>query len=143
RGYHLETREGKILTNPGAGAVFRCEPDGSEMEVFYNNLRNPQELAFNEYGDLFTVDNNSDQGDKARVSDLLEGGDTGWNMGHQALTTFKDQIEDGEMGQVPHWLSENLWQTRHEDQPEWILPPIDYLTEGPSGLVFNSGTSLP
>src|SRR5690606_30113183 len=65
RGYHLETREGKILTNPGAGAVFRCEPDGSEMEVFYNNLRNPQELAFNEYGDLFTVDNNSDQGDKA------------------------------------------------------------------------------
>ena len=142
RGYHIKTKEGSTLTNPGAGAAFRCDPDGANLEVFYYGLRNPQELAFNEYGDLFTVDNNCDQGDEARVSYLMEGGDTGWHMGHQALTTFSDQILDGELEQSPHWMSEGLWKKRSPQQPEWILPAVDYLTMGPSGMVFNSGTSL-
>ena len=142
RGYHLKTKEGKTLSDPGAGAAFRCNPDGSELEIFYFGLRNPQELAFNEYGDLFTVDNNCDQGDAARVSYLMEGGDTGWHMGHQALTTFSDQIEDGQMEQPPHWMSEGLWKKRYPGQPAWILPAVDHLTMGPSGMVFHSGTSL-
>ena len=142
RGYALKTREGKTLANPGAGAVFRCDPDGANMELFYYGLRNPQELAFNEFGDLFTVDNNCDQGDEARVCYLLEGGDTGWHMGHQALSTFEATIEDGGMEQAPHWLTEHLWEKQRPDQPAWILPPIDHLTNGPSGLVFHSGTGL-
>lgn len=143
RGYNLKTKEGKQLKNTNSGAAFRCDPDGSNLEIFYYNLRNPQELAFNEYGDLFTVDNNCDQGDSARVCYLLEGGDTGWHLGTQALTTYKDFLDDGQMGQSPHWLSEGLWKLRHARQPEWILPPVAHLTNGPSGLVFNSGTSLP
>ncbi len=142
RGYHLKTKEGKILSDPGSGAAFRCNPDGTDLEIFYYGLRNPQELAFNEYGDLFTVDNNCDQGDAARVSYLMEGGDTGWHMGHQALTTFSDQVEDGQMEQSPHWMSEGLWKKRYPAQPAWILPAVDHLTMGPSGLVFHSGTSL-
>ncbi len=143
RGYHLQTKEGNLLSDPGSGAVFRCDPDGGNLEIYYYSLRNPQELAFNEYGDLFTVDNNCDQGDEARVCYLMEGGETGWHMGHQALTTFSDQVLDGEMEQSPHWMSEGLWKKRFPGQPAWILPPLDYLTNGPSGLVFHSGTSLP
>jgi quinoprotein glucose dehydrogenase len=94
RGYNITTKEGKLLVDTNTGAAFRCNPDGSDLEIFYHNLRNPQELAFNEYGDLFTVDNNCDQGDSARVCYLIEGGDTGWHLGTQALTTYTDFIED-------------------------------------------------
>ena len=143
RGYNVTTKEGRGLSDPNSGAVFRCNADGSDLEIFYYGLRNPQEIAFNEFGDLFTVDNNCDQGDSARVCYLLEGGDTGWHLGTQALTTYKPFIDDGQMEQVPHWLSEGLWKLRHSGQPAHILPPIAHLTNGPSGMTFNSGTSLP
>ncbi len=143
RGYNVTTKEGAVLKNTNSGAAFRCDPDGSNLEIFYHNLRNPQEIAFNEYGDLFTVDNNCDQGDSARVCYLIEGGDGGWSLGAQALTTYRDHIRDGGMGQRPHWLEEGVWKTRHEGSPQFHLPPIAHLTNGPSGLVFDSGTSMP
>ena len=77
RGYHVTTPDGKVHADPGSGAVFRCNPDGSEFEVFARSLRNPQELAFDQYGNLFTGDNNSDAGDKARIVYVCEGGESG------------------------------------------------------------------
>ncbi len=143
RGFNLTTRDGHELKDLNAGAAFRCNPDGSELEVYYHQLRNPQELAFNEFGDLFTVDNNSDQGDQSRVIYLIEGGNAGWISGNQNLTTFADDIEDGGLGEQPFWLTEDLWKPRFEGQAEWVLPPAFNLTNGPSGLVFDSGLSLP
>jgi quinoprotein glucose dehydrogenase len=143
RGFHCVTREGRVLKDTNSGAVFRCNPDGSEMEVFYHQLRNPQDLAFNQYGDLFTVDNNCDQGDSARICYLLEGGSSGWHLGAQAQTTYEAHIDDGGLDQSPHWLAEGLWKLRFHEQPAHILPPIAHLTNGPSGLAFNSGVGFP
>jgi quinoprotein glucose dehydrogenase len=143
RGYHFTTKDGVLFSSPDTGAVFRCRPDGTGVEQIYHGLRNPQELAFNEYGDLFTVDNNCDQGDGARICYLMEGGETGWHIGHQALTTYKAYIKEGGFSQVPHWLSEKLWQPAHDGQPLWILPPLMNFTDGPSGLTFTSGLALP
>ena len=66
RGYKVTKTDGQVLSDPASGAVFRCELDGSNLEVYATGLRNPQELAFNDVGDFFTVDNNSDSGDQAQ-----------------------------------------------------------------------------
>ena len=134
RGYHVTQTDGSVLADPHSGAVFRCEPDGSDLEVFYTGLRNPQELAFDQYGRLFTCDNNSDSEDRARVVYVMEGGQTGWDMAYQTL--------DGDNDRGP-WVQEGLWKTAHEGRPAWALPPLSYIGSGPSGLTFLSGVGVP
>jgi hypothetical protein len=67
RGAFITLPDGKTLDNAEAGAVFRCELDGSNLEIVHTGLRNPQELAFDDHGNLWTVDNNSDGGDPERA----------------------------------------------------------------------------
>ncbi len=133
RGSNIKV-EGKTVGNPDAGCVFRCNPDGSDLEVFAYGLRNPQELAFDQYGNLFTGDNNSDGGDRARIVHLVEGGDSGWRVGWQFLERPNARGA---------WNSEKMWHPQNEDQPAYIIPPIANLTDGPSGFAFNPGTGLP
>ena len=130
RGYHVTTDDGRVLANPESGAVFRCELDGSGLEVFASGLRNPQELAFNDVGDLFSVDNNSDSGDQARIVHILEGGDSGWRMHYQYLPDRGPFNRD------------RIWEPLHPEQPAYIVPPIANLTDGPSGLAFYPGTGF-
>ncbi len=133
RGLNVTTREGKTLTCLDSGAVLRCEPDGSNLELFATGLRNPQELAFDNLGDLFTVDNNSDAGDKARVVHLVEGGDSGWRVGYQYLET---PVSRGP------WHAEKLWQPAPANTAAYLLPPLMNLSDGPSGLTFDPGVTL-
>ena len=130
RGYNVEF-EGKRLARPETGAVFRCEPDGSGLEVFCYGLRNPQELAFDDFGNLFTCDNNSDSGDRARWTYLVEGGDIGWRMYYQYLSDRGP------------WNRERIWHPYKEDHVAYTVPPIANFSDGPSGLVFYPGVGLP
>ncbi|MGI8979586.1 MAG: PVC-type heme-binding CxxCH protein [Pirellulaceae bacterium] len=131
RGFNVKTQEGKQIVHPQCGAVLRCELDGSNLEVFATGLRNPQELAFDDYGNLFTGDNNSDSGDQARWVYVVEGGDSGWRMEYQYLP------DRGPFNR------EKIWHPFHEGQPAYIVPPVANLASGPSGLAFYPGTGLP
>ena len=144
RGYNVTTRDGKNFAAPSRGAVFRCDPDGSNFEVIHHGLRNPQELAFDQYGNLFTFDNTGDIGDQARVVYVLEGADSGWYEEHQAAHQYRSRLDFADLA-VPQsvWVSEQMFETRNEMQPKWILPPVANLGNGPSGVVYLTGESLP
>jgi quinoprotein glucose dehydrogenase len=133
RGLNVTARDGRKAVLPDTGAVLRCDPDGSNLELFATGLRNPQELAFDEHGNMFTVDNNSDSGDRARLVYVMEGGDSGWTMGWQYI---QRPVSRGP------WNAEKMWQPASEDQPAHIVPPLANLSDGPSGLTYDPGVSL-
>jgi quinoprotein glucose dehydrogenase len=131
RGYNITTKEGVQLFGPERGAVFRCWPDGSELELFHEGLRNPQELAFDDLGELFTGDNNCDSGDAARMVHVWEGGNSGWCQDVQSLDSRGP------------WNREFIWNllSQHDEpaRPAWTTPPIDHIGAGPSGMLHYPG----
>ena len=138
RGFDVKTREGTNVATARRGAVFRCLPDGREFEVLHTGLRNPQEIAFDQYGNLFAADNNCDKGDHSRLVYVVEGGDSGW---HMAFQTIPEPYLTGP------WHAERMW---HVDgapeaagiQPAWVLPPVGKLGAGPSGFTYYPGLGL-
>ena len=120
------------MENPETGAVYRCNPDGSDLEIFAYGLRNPQELAFDQYGNLFTGDNNSDGGDPARWVYAVEGGDSGWRIGFQF-------IDRPNMRGV--WMSERMCYP--DSEVAYALPPLANIGNGPSGLTYYPGVGFP
>ena len=131
RGLNVKTSDGRELFHPDYGTVLRCNPDGTELEVFAKGLRNPQELAFDDYGNLFTGENNSDGGDQARWVYLVEGSDSGWRIGFQFLENRGI------------WNDERMWEPAWEGQPAHLVPPIMNLGDGPSGLAYDPGSGMP
>ncbi len=133
RGFHVTSQEGRAFSLPRRGAVFRCDADGKNFEVVHIGLRNPQEIAFDEFGNLFAADNNCDKGDHSRLVYVIEGGDSGWNMAYQTIA-------------APYltgpWHAEKLWHVEAPDQPAWVLPPVGKLGAGPSGFAYYPGTGL-
>lgn len=135
RGVHIE-KDGKVLlSNPDSGCVMRCEPDGSNLELVHTGLRNPQELAFDEHGNLFTADNNSDAGDPTRWVYVVEGGESGWHVGWQWHT---NPVSRGA------WMGEDLCQVNPKIPAYYRLPPIATpKIAGPAGLAYTPGTGMP
>ena len=148
RGYVVKTKEGKILKDTDSGAIFRCEFDGSNLEVFASQVRNPQDLAFNQYGDLFSVDNNRGGGDESRLCFYMQGANIGWTSGNENLTTFARPLGVGKRENprpLVSWYKEKIWQTAEQSkgkQPAYIFPPIDYIPGGSCGITFNPGKAM-
>ncbi|EEF57559.1 DUF7133 domain-containing protein [Pedosphaera parvula] len=132
RGIHVTTKEGKLLDYPNMGTVLRCNADGSNLEVFAYGVRNPQELAFDDHGNLWTGDNNCDHGDAARLVYVVEGGDSGWRTGNQFSETTPAGV----------WNAEKLWHLQFPGQAAYILPPVGHIANGPSGLTHYPGTGF-
>ena len=139
RGYHVVSREKTVHAGPRNGAVFRCDMDGSNFEVVHTGLRNPQELAFDQFGNLFADDNNCDKGDHARLVYVVEGGHSGWNMAYQTI----DPPAWGKDYVGGPWFAEKLWHLPHPGQAAYIVPPVGKIGAGPSGFTFSSGVGMP
>lgn len=130
RGFNVTTREGKDLLMVDRGAVLRCEPDGSDLQIVASGLRNPQDLAFDELGNLFTCDNDSDHDDQCRLAYIVPGSDSGWRMYYQYLNDRGP------------WVREGLWKPSHAGQAAYILPPLANIADGPSGMAYYPGVGM-
>ncbi len=131
KGVNVTSREGRKFFHPNEGAVMRVEPDGSGFEVFAHGLRNPQEPAFDDFGDLFCVDNDADQpGERERFIYIPEASDTGWRNNFQYMKTDSP------------WMREGLWKPRFPGQAAYFLPTLASYSDGPAGFKFEPGTAL-
>lgn len=137
-GFSVVDKRSRRQTYPNQGAVFRANPDGTELEVFATGIRNLQEFAFDELGNLISVDNDGDhQGETERLVYLPEGSDSGWRSNWQY-----GKYTDPANNRYNVWMDESLFKPRFDGQAAHILPPIAPYHTGPSGMVFNPGTAL-
>jgi quinoprotein glucose dehydrogenase len=125
RGFSV--RSGPTTLNyPDTGAVLRCNVDGGELEVVATGLRNPQELTFDELGNLWTADNDTAGEDKSRLIHVIEGADYGWRTSYQHMKGFGP------------WVQEKVW----EGKIDGTLPTAGEPAQGPSGFAYYPGTGL-
>lgn len=106
---------------PG-GWIARTDPEGSYWEVYSSGYRNPYDMAFNEFGDLFTFDSDMewDLGlpwyRPVRVCHATSGSEYGWRTGS---------------GKWPDYYPDNL-------------PGVHEVGQGsPTGVVSALGSSFP
>jgi quinoprotein glucose dehydrogenase len=137
-GLDVTDREGRRWSLPYQGAILRSELDGTGFEVFATGLRNTHEFAFDEYGNLISVDNDGDHpGERERIVYLVDGSDSGWR-----ITWQFGKYRDPENNSYNPWLAERQHAPRFEGQAAHIVPPIAAYHTGPTGMVYNPGTAL-
>ncbi|MBC8153727.1 MAG: c-type cytochrome [Bacteroidetes bacterium] len=116
------------------GMVFRCNPDGSDMEVLGQNFRNNFEVAIDSYGTLWQSDNDDDGNKGVRINYVMENGNYGYTdemtgAGWQANRT---NIEP----EIPrrHW---------HLNDPGSVPNLLQTGAGSPTGILVYEGKLLP
>ena len=131
KGVNVTSKEGVKWFYPHEGCILRCEPDGSGFEVFAHGLRNLQEVAFDDFGNLFGVDNDADMpGERERLVYITERSDSAWRCGNQYQKAES------------RWIREELWMPPRAGQPLFFTPPLQNFSNGPAGFVHEPGTAL-
>jgi putative membrane-bound dehydrogenase-like protein len=100
----VEGSDGSRAAVRRSGAVFRCRPDGSKVEVFALGLCNPGGGAFDLGGNLFLADSlPQEKGLFAggRLLHLAEGADFGWRLAVGARSGQADPARAGVRGERP------------------------------------------
>ena len=142
KGHHVKTEEGRVFHAPNSGAVFRCEMDGSNVERYSMGERNAQELAFDAYGNLFSMDNDGDYpGEMERALYITEGSDHGWRLNWQWLRK-QDFTKISGIDAYNPWMEEKLFLPARPGAAAYITPTIGNFGPGPCGFTANPGTAL-
>lgn len=137
-GMNVVDKDGKRWKYPNQGVIVRCEPDGSDFEVFAAGLRNTHEFVFDQYGNLITEDNDGDhQGERERLVYVTYGSDGGWRINWQF-----GKYTDPKNNSYKVWMDEKLHVPRWDGQAAYITPPIINYVNGPTGMAYNPGTAL-
>lgn len=110
------------------GAMIRCEADGSQLEDFAVNFRNPVELAVDSFGNVWCSDNDNDGLKSVRICWILEGGNYGWFGGPEKIRNA-----DGSFDPIHHWRA---------DKPGFV-PYVRITGFGsPCGMTFYEGPAF-
>ncbi|MDZ4287632.1 MAG: PVC-type heme-binding CxxCH protein, partial [Prosthecobacter sp.] len=116
------------------GMVFRCELDGSNVEVLGWNFRNNWEIAVDSFGTLWQSDNDDDGNKGVRINFVMEFGNYG----------YKDEMT-GAGWQTPRLGMEKEIPQRHWHQNDPGVVPNMLLTGAgsPTGMQVYEGNLLP
>ncbi|MBA4067580.1 MAG: hypothetical protein C0501_28520 [Isosphaera sp.] len=126
-----EGSDGSRATVLRTGAVFRCKPDGSNLETFSIGYRNPyRDLAHDDKFNWFHVDNDQEDGSRfqgCRLVHVAEGADFGWRLQGGARCCRTDRVRGAVGGELPG-----------------KVPPMHKTGRGsPAGLLIYHDTRLP
>lgn len=116
------------------GMVFRCNLDGSQVEVLGHNFRNNYEVAVDSYGGLWQSDNDDDGNKGVRINAVFEHGNYGYvdEMTGEGWNVNRTNIEK----EIPlrHW---------HLNDPG-VMPNLLQTGAGsPTGMIIYEGNLLP
>lgn len=137
-GANIVDKTGKRWNYSNEGVIARCNPDGSDFEIFAAGLRNTHEFVFDQFGNIFSEDNDGDHaGESERLVYIVNGSDAGWRINWQ-FGKYTDPDNNG----YKVWMNEGLYKPRFEGQAAYIIPPILNYKNGPTGMKFNPGTAL-
>jgi putative membrane-bound dehydrogenase-like protein len=116
------------------GMVFRCNLDGSQVEVLGHNFRNNYEVAVDSYGGLWQSDNDDDGNKGVRINAVFEHGNYGYvdEMTGEGWNVNRTNIEK----EIPlrHW---------HLNDPGVVPNLLQTGAGSPTGMIIYEGTLLP
>ena len=85
--------------------MFRCNPDGSNMEMFSMGYRNPyRDIAYDDKFNFFHSDNDNEDGSRfmgCRIMHVAEGTDFGWRLAIGARCCRPDNTRGAVAGELP------------------------------------------
>lgn len=116
------------------GMVFRCELDGSKVEVLAWNFRNNWEVAVDSFGTMWQSDNDDDGNKGVRINYVMEFGNYG----------YSDEMT-GAGWQTPRigWESEIPQRHWHQNDPGVVPNMLMTGAGSPTGMAVYEGDLLP
>ena len=137
-GNAIKDAEGNIINNSGKpyreGMLFRCDIDGSNLEVIGYNFRNIYEPAVDSYGAIWQTDNDDDGNKGVRVNYIVEKGNYG----------YKDEITGAGWKTIRTGMHEEIPKRHWHQNSPGVIPNLLYTGAGsPAGLTIYEGQLLP
>ena len=116
------------------GMAFRCNPDGSDVEVLGHNFRNNYELAVDAFGTVWQSDNDDDGNRGVRINYVMEGGNYG----------YTDEMTGAGWGEKrTGWEEEIPRRHWHLNDPGVVPNLLQTGAGAPTGIAIYEGTLLP
>jgi putative membrane-bound dehydrogenase-like protein len=106
-------------TDCRAGTIWRCELDGTKLELIAHNFRNEYEPCCDSFGTIFVSDNDDDGNQQTRICYVMPGGNYGYH---------------------PRGPNQTHW---HEEQPGVVPKVLRTYFGSPTGMCVYEGTLLP
>lgn len=116
------------------GMAFRCEMDGSNVEVLGHNFRNPYELVIDSYGGLWQSDNDDDGNRGTRINFLMEYGNYGYRDKMTGASWHERRVGWSDSIPLRHW---------HLNDPGTVPNLLQTGSGSPTGMVFYEDVLLP
>ena len=121
----LKSKDGKGRTwktndtDCRAGTVWRCDQDGTNLELIAHNFRNNYEACVDSFGEIWLSDNDDDGNQQTRICYVMPGGNYGY---------------------YPRGAGQTHW---HEEQPGIVHKALRTGFGSPTGITFYEGSLLP